>query len=116
MIRSIIKILTGISILLSFTAFLQIQTFKEIKLKSSDDIVVGAHQTHLYLPLLIGKNVAVVANNTSHINNTHLVDSLLNSGINIVKVFCPEHGFRGNEDAGNKIRNTKDPVSGLPII
>jgi uncharacterized protein YbbC (DUF1343 family) len=116
MIRSIIKILIGISILLSFTAFLQVQTFKEIKLKSSDDIVVGAHQAHLYLPLLKGKKVAIVANHTSLINSTHLVDSLLNSGINIVKVFCPEHGFRGNEDAGKKIRNTKDPVSGLPII
>ena len=69
------------------------------------EIVVGANNMAAYLPLLKGKNIAIVANQTSVIfkNNgyTHLADSLLSLGINITKVFSPEHGFRGAADAGD---------------
>ena len=57
-------------------------------------IITGANQTEKYLPLLKGKRVAILANPTTIIGNTHLVDSLQKLGINIVKVFGPEHGFR----------------------
>jgi uncharacterized protein YbbC (DUF1343 family) len=66
--------------------------------------------------MLQGKRVAVVANHTSLINGAHLVDSLLNSGINIVKIFSPEHGFRGKADAGQLIDDKIDLVTGLPVI
>jgi len=79
-------------------------------------IVVGAERTNSYLTYLKDKKIAVVGNQTSVIKNTHLVDSLLSLGINIVKVFSPEHGFRGNADAGEKVKNVIDSKTGIPII
>ena len=79
-------------------------------------IKTGADQTEKYLPLLKGKRVAIMANQTSIIGNTHLVDSLQNRGINIVKVFGPEHGFRGNASAGVKVSDEIDQATGIPII
>lgn len=78
----------------------------------------GAEQTERYLPLLKGKNIALVVNQTSIIgqNKTHLLDTLLSCGVNIKKVFAPEHGFRGNADAGETVKNGKDSRTGIPII
>ncbi len=76
----------------------------------------GAAQTELYLPLLQGKRVGLVVNQTSTIGSTHLADTLLSHGIKIVSIFAPEHGFRGDADAGAHIKNGKDPKTGLPII
>ena len=79
-------------------------------------VVVGAEQTDLYLPLLLNKKVGIVANHTSMINTVHLVDSLLKLKISIKKVFSPEHGFRGNADAGEKVKSNVDAKTKLPII
>ena len=79
-------------------------------------IVVGAERADSYLAYLKDKKVGVIGNQTSMIKNTHLVDSLLSLGIDIVKVFSPEHGFRGNADAGEKVKNVIDRKTGLPII
>lgn len=79
-------------------------------------ILTGADQTEKYLPLLKGKRVAILGNPTSVIGKTHLVDSLQKLGVNIVKVFGPEHGFRGNASAGVKVLDEKDPVTGIPVI
>ena len=79
-------------------------------------VIVGAQQTADYLPLLTGKRIAVVANQTSVIGQTHLVDSLLNSGINILRVFGPEHGFRGQADAGEHLADNIDGATGLPVV
>ncbi len=92
-----------------------------IKLQNTDTLIVGANQTEQYLPLLANKRVAVVANQTSVIfkpNNTytHLVDSLWALRINVVKVFAPEHGFRGKADAGEAVADGKDLKTGLPIV
>ncbi len=84
--------------------------------------VPGAFNTQDYLDQLKDKKIAIVANQTSVIKNgsgtayTHLVDSLMTLGINISKVFAPEHGFRGQLDAGEKVEDQKDPKTGLPII
>lgn len=80
------------------------------------NIVTGADQTSMYIHLLKGKRVAVVANQTTTIGTSHLVDSLLSLRINIVKVFAPEHGFRGEAEAGATIKNGKDTKTGLPLI
>ena len=80
------------------------------------DIKVGAERTELYFPLLKNKRVAVVANQTSMIGNTQLVDSLLNAGIKVEKILCPEHGFRGIADAGENVKSNTDSKTGLPII
>lgn len=76
----------------------------------------GNARMDLYLDSLRGKRVAIVANQSSSINNTHLVDTLLSLGIAIQKVFAPEHGFRGTADAGEKVWSHKDPITGLPIV
>lgn len=84
--------------------------------KQKTQIRTGAEQTEKYIQLLKGKRVAIMANQTSVIGKTHLVDSLKTRGVNIVKVFGPEHGFRGNASAGAKVADETDPVSGIPIV
>lgn len=79
-------------------------------------ITTGADRMEVWLPLLKDKSVAVFANQTSMINNTHLVDTLLKSGIRIVKIFGPEHGFRGLADAGEHVNNFVDKKTGIPVI
>ena len=74
------------------------------------------YDTAAYLPLLQGKKIGVVANQTSVKGNTHLVDYLLSQDIEIVRVFAPEHGFRGKADAGEKVEDGKDAKTGLSII
>ncbi|MDX1271889.1 DUF1343 domain-containing protein [Bizionia paragorgiae] len=84
---------------------------------------VGANQTESYLPLLNGKRVAIVANQTSVIFKnktqtayTHIVDSLLQRHVDVKKVFAPEHGFRGTADAGELVKDGIDTKTGLPIV
>jgi uncharacterized protein YbbC (DUF1343 family) len=79
-------------------------------------VETGAQQVEKYLPLLSGKHIAIVANQTSVIGQTHLVDSLLNSGISIRRVFGPEHGFRGKADAGEHLADNIDAATGLPVV
>ena len=79
-------------------------------------IKTGADQTEKYIPYLKGKRVAILANPTSIVGKTHLVDSLKSLGINIVKVFGPEHGFRGNASAGMKVADEIDAATGIPVI
>lgn len=77
---------------------------------------VGAERMDAYLPLLQGKNVGIVGNQTSVVKRTHLVDTLLKRGISVKKIFTPEHGFRGTADAGASVNNGVDDVTGLPLI
>ncbi len=79
-------------------------------------IIPGAERIEVYLPYLKGKSVAVFANQTSVVNGTHLVDTLISRGINIVKIFSPEHGFRGTADAGEHVTDAKDKKTGVPIV
>ena len=78
--------------------------------------IPGAYATKSYLPLLKGKKVALVVNHTSVIGRTHVADSLLALGIHIQKIFAPEHGFRGDADAGAHIANGVDQKTGLAIV
>ena len=79
-------------------------------------IETGADQLDQYLPLLQGQSVAIFANPTSVIGNTHLVDTLIRLGVHIRKIFSPEHGFRGDADAGAKVGDQTDPGTGIPVI
>ena len=88
---------------------------------TSTVLEIGANRTTAYVPLLMQKKVAIVANQTSVIfknNQTaiHLVDSLANLQLDIKKVFAPEHGFRGDADAGELIKDGFDVKTGIPII
>ena len=86
-----------------------------VKQRNNKAIIIGAERMDVYLPLLKGKSVAVFANQTSMIRNTHLVDTLLKSGIKVVKIFGPEHGFRGDADAGEHVNDAIDKKTGLPV-
>jgi len=70
----------------------------------------------LYVPRLAGERIAVVTNQTGLIGRVHLVDSLLASGLTVVKVFAPEHGFRGEADAGEQVKDQRDARTGLPLV
>ena len=79
-------------------------------------ILTGADQMDLYLPMLQGRSVAIFANPTSIVGSSHLVDTLLKRGIRIRKIFSPEHGFRGDADAGEHVGSQVDPGTGIPIV
>ncbi len=83
---------------------------------SEKEIITGAEQTEEYVPYLRGKRIAILANQTSVIGSTHLVDSLINSGIKVNTIFAPEHGFKGNYSAGVEIKNDRDSNSGINIV
>jgi uncharacterized protein YbbC (DUF1343 family) len=79
-------------------------------------IVVGAERLSSYLPLMKNKRVALLINQTSLVYNRLLLDTLISSGVQVVKIFVPEHGFRGTADAGAHIKNDIDAQTGLPVI
>lgn len=79
-------------------------------------ILPGACRIDQYLPLIKEKRAGIFANQTSMIGNTHLVDTLRKLGVNIKVIFGPEHGFRGTADAGEKVGNTVDAKTGIPVV
>ena len=79
------------------------------------DIVTGAEQTDRYLSFLKGKKVALFSNQTGIVGNKHVLDVLLENGVNVVVIFSPEHGFRGTADAGEKVSSSIDTKTGVPI-
>ncbi|HRN57627.1 MAG TPA: DUF1343 domain-containing protein [Agriterribacter sp.] len=85
-------------------------------ISENDRILAGAQRFDRYVRLLEGKAVAVFANQTSMVGNTHLVDTLQSRGVVIKKIFSPEHGFRGTADAGEKVGNYTDAQTGIPVI
>jgi uncharacterized protein YbbC (DUF1343 family) len=102
------------------------QSPEEIAINNQDktgveEIILAANRTEAYLPMLEGKKVGIVGNQTSIMKNkngryTHVVDSLLALEVNLVKGFAPEHGFRGTADAGEAVEDGKDAQTGLPVI
>lgn len=82
----------------------------------SDRIVVGAEQLDTLLPRLQDKRIALLVNHTAMVGPTHLADTLLSLSVNLKKIFCPEHGFRGTADAGEEVDNSKDGKTGLPLV
>lgn len=83
---------------------------------AANSIVVGGARFDQYLPLLKNKRVGILTNQTAVIGDTHLVDTLLKLHVNIVKIFGPEHGFRGDADAGQTVNNGVDAQTGIPVI
>lgn len=79
-------------------------------------IAVGAEQTSEYFPILKNKKIAVFSNHTGMIGNKHTVDVLLENKLNVVAIFSPEHGFRGDADAGEHVSSSVDSKTGVPIL
>jgi uncharacterized protein YbbC (DUF1343 family) len=84
--------------------------------ENNGKLITGADQPEKYLPLLEDKNVGVVVNHTSVKGEQHLVDFLLAEGIEVTKIFAPEHGFRGDASAGEKIEDGVDSKTGIPVF
>jgi len=103
--------------ILSIILFIStVNSFAQTELFCNSEVKVGAENTELYLDLLADKNVGVVGNQSSMIDDVHLVDSLLSLNIQVKRVFSPEHGFRGKADAGEKVKSGFDTKTGLPIV
>lgn len=81
----------------------------------ADDVLVGAAQTDVWVPMLKGKRVALFSNHTGMVGDRHTLDLMLDNGLNVVNIFSPEHGFRGNADAGEHVSSGVDPVTGIKI-
>lgn len=116
-----IKITFLLTFLLQFMAFCKSPEkvpIQEVE-KQGSIILPAADRPEAYLPLLEGKRVGLVVNQTSILSskdNIHLADFLMMEGINVVKVFVPEHGFRGDADAGETVNSEIDKITGLPIV
>ncbi len=83
---------------------------------ATGEIKPGSDQPEKYLPFLEGKRVGLVVNHTSMVGEEHLLDFLLSKGVNVMRVFAPEHGFRGKADAGETITDGKDAETGVQIV
>ena len=83
---------------------------------NAQELILGANRIEQIISLTNEKRIAIVGNQTSMVNKTHLVDTLISLNQNIITVFSPEHGFRGTGDAGAKIENEVDIKTGIPII
>lgn len=104
-------------LILLFAAFLSCRSQTiPAEIPKAVSLRTGAEQTERYLKLIENKQVGIVANQTSVIQSTHLVDTLLQRGVRIAKVFAPEHGFRGEAGAGETIQDGKDPKTGIPVL
>ncbi|HDR51534.1 MAG TPA: DUF1343 domain-containing protein, partial [Mariniphaga anaerophila] len=83
---------------------------------SAGQIKTGAEQPEKYLPLLRGKKVGLVVNHTSLAGDVHLIDFLREKQVEVVKIFAPEHGFRGDASAGEKIEDGVDSKTGISVV
>jgi uncharacterized protein YbbC (DUF1343 family) len=82
----------------------------------TQEVLPGAERLSQYLPLLSGKKVAVFANQTSRVGNKHLVDVLIENKVSVGVIFGPEHGFRGEAGAGEKVGNYIDQQTGIKVV
>ena len=78
--------------------------------------ILGDEQTAEYFPILKGKRIAIFSNHTGMVGDKHLLDILLENEFNVVAIFSPEHGFRGNADAGEHVSSSVDKKTGVPIL
>ncbi|WP_416307472.1 exo-beta-N-acetylmuramidase NamZ domain-containing protein [Neptunicella sp. SCSIO 80796] len=107
---------SAICCLIGVVALLQDIFAPALAAESTNKIEVGASQTSAYLPLLKNKRVGLVVNQTSRVGDQHLVDFLLSQDVDVKFVFAPEHGFRGDHDAGAKVDSSIDADTGIPVV
>lgn len=97
-----------------FTIFLLLISF--VAFSQQNLVITGAEQTKAFLPILKNKRIALFSNHTGMVGNKHTLDILLENKINVVAIFSPEHGFRGNADAGEHVSSSVDEKTGVPIL
>ncbi|MBC7488382.1 MAG: DUF1343 domain-containing protein [Cytophagaceae bacterium] len=119
--KFIVLLFSSFLVLTSFCHCTSQQTKNSVAVKSKEvtttlPIAMGAEQINTYLHILEGKKIGLVVNNTSIVKGTHLLDTLLLSGVDVVKIFAPEHGFRGDTENGGHVNDQVDPATSLSII
>lgn len=82
---------------------------------TAQKVITGAERTDRYVTLLKDKKIALLSNHTGMVGNEHTLDLMLRKGLNVTTIFSPEHGFRGNADAGEHIKSSVDQKTGIPI-
>ena len=102
-------------LLISACSFTHSANQKQVQ-EQNKNLMLGADQVSYYLPMLTGKKVGLVVNQTSQVANKHLVDVLIENHVNVQAIFAPEHGFRGDHDAGEKFSSSIDEKTGVPLI
>ena len=80
------------------------------------EVILGAERTDVYFPLIQGKNVALLSNHTGVAGGIHTLDRLIEAGMHVTAIFSPEHGFRGSAGAGDKVGDSVDEKTGVPIL
>jgi uncharacterized protein YbbC (DUF1343 family) len=112
--KFIVLYLVLCSLLLACTTTVPVDNTK-VKIQDKN-LIMGAEQITSYLPMLKDKKIGLVVNQTSKVANKHLVDVLIANNVNVQAIFAPEHGFRGDHDAGEKFSSSVDVKTGIPLI
>lgn len=111
-----VKYILSVCVLLLTACSENVTTSEVANTTKSQALSVAAAQYDAYLPALEGKNVGLVVNQTSQVDGTHIVDLLLDKSVNVTKIFAPEHGFRGDHDAGAHVKSTVDKKTGIDVV
>lgn len=96
--------------------FLLCLSFCTLTGMAQSNVIVGAEQTKEYFPILKNKRIAIFSNHTGMVGDKHLLDVLIDNKFNVVAIFSPEHGFRGDADAGEHVKSSVDSKTGVPIL
>ena len=106
---------TSLIVMMALIAIPAIAKKTKCDTPASGEIIVGAACTSEYVPLLKGKKVALLSNHTGVVGDKHVLDIMLEKGVDVTTIFSPEHGFRGNADAGEHVKSSVDEKTGIPI-
>ena len=106
---------TSLIVMMALIAIPAIAKKAKCDTPASGEIIVGAACTSEYVPLLKGKKVALLSNHTGVVGDKHVLDIMLEKGVDVTTIFSPEHGFRGNADAGEHVKSIVDEKTGIPI-
>lgn len=106
---------TSLIVMMALIAIPTIAKKAKCDTPASGEIIVGAACTSEYVPLLKGKKVALLSNHTGVVGDKHVLDIMLEKGVDVTTIFSPEHGFRGNADAGEHVKSSVDEKTGIPI-
>lgn len=117
MTKYLISVLVVLSLCLAACAKHDRQSSpKHEPIEAADSVTLGAARTDVYLPLLRGKRVGLYSNHTGMVGDRHVLDILVDSGIDVKCAFAPEHGFRGKADAGETFGNDVDERTGVTLL
>jgi uncharacterized protein YbbC (DUF1343 family) len=110
------KQLLLISLWLCCASFLEAQPVTRHSSPVTENVIVGAEQSEAFFPMLKGKRIALFSNHTGMVKDKHLLDVLVENRFNVVAIFSPEHGFRGDAGAGDHVASSVDQKTGIPIL